>query len=61
MSQEKLLSELKELDQEFTLKQNIQKENVVETTKNLTEVKEDKISSNTYILDDWDAWHPDSY
>ena len=61
MSQEKLLSELKELDQEFTLKQNIQKENVVETTKNLTEVKEDKISSNTYILDDWDSWHPDSY
>lgn len=61
MSQEKLLSGLKENDQEFTLRQKIQKESVAKTTQRLTEVKEDKTSNSTYILDDWDNWHPDPY
>ena len=58
MNQEKLLSELKVNDQAYTLNQNIQKESVVETTKNLTEVKVDK-SYLESILDDWDNWYPD--
>lgn len=61
MSQEKLLSELKRSDQECTLNQKIQEANVAEITKNATKVKEDKTSISTYILDDWDDWHPDAY
>lgn len=59
MTQKKLLSEQKENDQEFTLRQSNLKESVVKTTKSLTEVKEDKTFNSTYILDDWDNWHPD--
>lgn len=61
MSRKKLLSELKENDQEFTLRKEIQEESTAKTTKKLTEVKEDKTSNSTYILDDWDNWYPDPY
>ena len=61
MSRKKLLSELKENDQEFTLRKEIQEESTAKITKKLTEVKEDKTSNSTYILDDWDNWHPDTY
>lgn len=61
MSQEKLLSELKENALAFTPNQKIQEANVAKIIQNATEAKEDKNFLNTYILDDWDNWHPDPY